>query len=319
MKQLQQNLQKEINGLKEKIAQNEKLLKKETDLDMQKLIEEEIETLKEQIESLKESLNTANPTETSTNLTTIEDPSKIKINPNEVILEIRGGTGGDEAGLFAKDLYRMYTRYAESKNWKTEQLSYSENTSGGIKTVSATIKGPNVYQKLKNESGVHRVQRVPTTEASGRIHTSTATVAVLPKLEKVQIEIKPEDIKLDFYHSGGHGGQNVNKVATAVRITHLPTGVVVECQQERSQLKNRAKGMEILQGRLFNMMQEQRVGKISELRASQVGTGERSEKIRTYNFPQDRITDHRLNKSWHNIERVLDGDLDGILEETSSI
>jgi len=319
VKQLQQNLQKEINGLKEKIAQNEKLLKKETDLDMQKLIEEEIETLKEQIESLKESLNTANPTETSTNLTTIEDPSKIKINPNEVILEIRGGTGGDEAGLFAKDLYRMYTRYAESKNWKTEQLSYSENTSGGIKTVSATIKGPNVYQKLKNESGVHRVQRVPTTEASGRIHTSTATVAVLPKLEKVQIEIKPEDIKLDFYHSGGHGGQNVNKVATAVRITHLPTGVVVECQQERSQLKNRAKGMEILQGRLFNMMQEQRVGKISELRASQVGTGERSEKIRTYNFPQDRITDHRLNKSWHNIERVLDGDLDGILEETSSI
>jgi peptide chain release factor 1 len=229
------------------------------------------------------------------------------------------GTGGDEAGLFAFDLYRMYMRYGENEGWKVEELFFSENGVGGIKTVTMEIKGKDVYKLLKNESGVHRVQRVPTTEAGGRIHTSTATVAVLPVLKKVEINIRPEDIKMDFFRSGGHGGQNVNKVSTAVRLTHTPTGVVVECQEERFQAKNREKAMAILESRLYNLMQEQQVKSITDIRTEQVGSGERSEKIRTYNYPQDRITDHRINKNFHNIPSIMNGNLKDILENCSRL
>ena len=234
-------------------------------------------------------------------------------------MEIRAGTGGSEAGLFAHDLYRMYMRYAEKNNWKVKELFFSENELGGIKTVTISIKSSNIYNLLKNESGVHRVQRVPITEAGGRIHTSTATVAVLPQISKIDIQIKPDEVKSEFFRSGGAGGQNVNKVSTAVRLTHLPTGIVVECQEERQQAKNRALAMEILKSRLYNLMKEQQVKNISDLRAGQVGTAERSEKIRTYNYPQDRITDHRLNKSWHNMEAVMNGEIDQILQETSQV
>jgi peptide chain release factor 1 len=236
-----------------------------------------------------------------------------------VIVEIRAGAGGDEAGLFAADLYRMYTRYAERQNWKTELISVSEGTLGGFKEVIFEIRGKGAYSRLKYESGVHRVQRVPATEAQGRIHTSTATVAVLPEAEDVDIQIAEKDLRIDIFHSGGAGGQNVNKVATAVRMTHLPTGTVVVCQDERSQLKNREKAMKVLKTRLLEMEQAKQNQAISSARQQQVGTGDRAEKIRTYNFPQDRMTDHRVpGLTVHNLPALLDGEIDHVIDAVAT-
>ena len=231
-----------------------------------------------------------------------------------VIVEARAGAGGEEAALFAFELYRAYARYAERKGWQTDILSASESEKGGFKEVIFEVRGEGAYSRLKYESGVHRVQRVPATEAQGRIHTSTATVAVLPEAEEVDVAIEEKDVKIDIFHSSGAGGQNVNKVATAVRLTHIPTGMVVVCQDERSQFKNRTKAMTVLRSRLFDMQQSKADAEMSEARKIQVGTGDRSEKIRTYNFPQDRITDHRIGLTVHGIPDRLDGNLDDIID-----
>ncbi|HEY8172734.1 MAG TPA: peptide chain release factor 1 [Dehalococcoidia bacterium] len=237
----------------------------------------------------------------------------------DVIVEIRGGTGGDEAALFAADLYRMYSRYADRRGWTTELVSANEIGIGGLKEVVFEVHGTGAYSRLKYESGVHRVQRVPATEAQGRIHTSTATVAVLPEVDEVEVAINESELRIDIFHSGGAGGQNVNKVATAVRITHKPTGIVVVCQDERSQLKNRVKAMAVLRARLFDMKQSAQAEEIAGARKQQVGSGERSEKIRTYNFPQDRLTDHRVEGlTVHNLPRILDGELDPIIDAVSA-
>lgn len=241
--------------------------------------------------------------------------------PNDdknVIVEIRAGTGGDEAGLFAADLFRMYSRWAEAHGYKIELLSHHETGIGGFKEVIFQVRGRGAYSRLKYESGVHRVQRVPITEAQGRIHTSTATVAVLPEADEVDVEIRPEDIRIDVFRATGPGGQSVNTTDSAVRITHLPTGIVVSCQDEKSQLQNRAKAMAILRARLYQMEQERQMAERSEARRSQVGTGERSEKIRTYNFPQNRVTDHRIGMTVYRLTEVLNGDLDEFIEELAT-
>ncbi len=235
-----------------------------------------------------------------------------------VIMEIRAGTGGDEAGLFASDLYRMYNRFSDNQKWKVEMMSLNETGVGGFKEVSFLIKGHGAFSKLKFESGVHRVQRVPVTESQGRIHTSTATVAVLAEVDDVEIDIPDRDIKMDVYKSAGAGGQSVQKNSTAVRLTHLPTGMVVQCQDERSQLQNRMRAMSILKARLFELEEAKRRAEIEENRRTQIGTGERSEKIRTYNFPQSRVTDHRINVSSYNLAAVLDGDIDDFIEELAT-
>lgn len=238
--------------------------------------------------------------------------------PNEdrnIIVEIRAGAGGDEAGLFASDLLRMYTHYVEAHRWKSEVMSSSISERGGIKEIIFQISGPAVWSHFKYESGVHRVQRVPSTEANGRIHTSTVTVAVLPEAEEVDIDINPSDLRIDTYRASGAGGQHINKTDSAVRITHIPTGFVVACQDERSQIKNRAKAMKLLRSRLLQMAQEKHEQEISQNRRNQVGTGDRSEKIRTYNYPQDRITDHRINFNVHNLPGVMEGKLDTLIEE----
>jgi len=232
----------------------------------------------------------------------------------DVIMEIRAGTGGDEAALFAADLFRMYTRYAQDKRWATDIISVSEGAEGGYKEIVFEIKGKGAYSRLKYERGVHRVQRVPVTEASGRIHTSTATVAVLPEADEVDIDINPEDLRIDIFHSSGAGGQNVNKVATAVRLTHIPTGTVVVCQDERSQLRNRQKAMMVLRSRLLDAERQKKEQEIVEERRSQVGSGERAEKIRTYNYPQDRVTDHRISQNFHNLPGIMEGDIDDIID-----
>lgn len=305
-------LQNEINRLKSQLKDNEVLLK-DSEPEMKVLIEEEIVNIKTQIEALKHSINAVSGNFESSGDSDNDFDAEDGINKNKAILEIRAGTGGNEAAIFAADLYRMYSRYGEKHNWKFEETSRTSAEMGGIKTVSAEIKGPNVYTLLQKESGTHRVQRVPTTESQGRIHTSTATVAVLPIVNPITVEIKKDDIEEEFYRSGGKGGQNVNKVSTAVRLKHIPTGVVIECQEARTQGKNREKAMEILRARLYQAMVEEQVESIADLRSGQVGTGQRSEKIRTYNFPQDRITDHRIGKSFGNMQNVMNGEIDKIL------
>ena len=232
---------------------------------------------------------------------------------SSVILEIRAAAGGEEAGLFASDLWRMYSKYALSQKWHLEELDRNEGGLGNLKEVIAKISGRGVWDKLKWESGVHRVQRVPKTESSGRIHTSTATVAVLPEVSPGEVIINSADIKFEAFRSGGHGGQNVNKVSTAVRLRHIPTGLVVKAQTERSQSQNREIAMDILRARIYQLEEEKRLSEIGDQRSAQVGTGQRSEKIRTYNFPQSRVTDHRIGKSWHDLERVMDGALEKIV------
>jgi peptide chain release factor 1 len=283
------------------IEESETLLESE-DGEMRDLAEMELSSLRDKAEDLESDLK---------NLLIPKDPR----DKRNVIMEIRAGTGGDEAGLFAAELFRMYTRYAENRNWPLEVLSQNETGIGGIKEIIFMIKGRGAYSRLKYESGVHRVQRIPSTESSGRIHTSTVTVAVLAEVEDVDIEIPDSDLKIDVFKSAGAGGQNVQKNATAVRITHLPTGLVVACQDERSQVQNRQRAMSILRARLYEIELEKRQAEESATRRSQVGTGERSEKIRTYNFPQSRVTDHRINLSLHNLHGVLEGNLDVFIDE----
>ena len=271
------------------------------DKDFKELVEEEFLAAKAKIEETAEELKI---------LLLPKDPNDDK----NVIIEIRGGAGGDEAALFAGSLMRMYSMYAESKRWKTEILNANETELGGFKEVSFMIEGEGAYSKLKYESGVHRVQRVPETETQGRIHTSTVTVAVLPEAEEVEVEINPADLQIDTYRAGGAGGQHVNKTESAIRITHLPTGLVVECQDERSQHKNKDKAMKVLRSRLYEAIQREQNDAIASDRKAQVGTGDRSERIRTYNYPQGRVTDHRIGLTLYKIEQILNGDIDEIVE-----
>jgi peptide chain release factor 1 len=274
----------------------------QTDPELKHLAEAELDRLREKEEELEKELK---------KMLLPKDPNDEK----NVILEIRAGAGGDEASLFAQDLFRMYTRYAEHRGWKWEAMDVSYSPIGGIKEAIINIQGKKVYSFLKYESGVHRVQRVPRTEASGRIHTSTATVAVLPEADEIDLKIDPKDLKIEAFGASGPGGQNVNRNYTAIRITHKPSGMVVSCQDEKSQHRNKEKALKILRTRLLDIARQEQHARISQNRKKQVGTGERSEKIRTYNFPQSRLTDHRLNENFYNIENIMDGELDELIEK----
>jgi peptide chain release factor 1 len=304
----------EIAKIDVKIKENQELLNNPEMAELKSDIENEMEGLEKSKETLKQSIE-----DIQNSGSTKQDSSSVEINPNIAIIEIRAGTGGSEAALFAFDLYRMYQRYCEKKRLKTTEEYYSEDNAGGVKTVIFEVKGIGVYDLFKNESGVHRVQRVPKTESAGRIHTSTATVVVLPEVKNVEIELHPDDLTWEFHRSSGSGGQNVNKVSTAVRLTHKPTGLIVDCQEERTQGKNRDKALGYLRSRLYNLMKEQRVKAITDLRLNQVDSADRSEKIRTYNYPQDRITDHRIGRNFGNVVIVMNGEIDKILEECKNI
>jgi peptide chain release factor 1 len=288
------------------IADAKEMLKDKLDDEFREMVEAEYNEAQSKIGGLEEELRI---------LLLPKDPNDDK----NVIVEIRGGAGGDEAALFAGDLFRMYTRYAENQGWRTEMLDANAPELGGFKEVVFSIQGDGAYSKLKYESGVHRVQRVPSTESSGRIHTSTVTVAVLPEAEDVDIEVNPNDLRIDTYCASGAGGQHVNKTESAVRITHLPTGVVVQCQDEKSQLKNKDRAMRVLRARLLELAQAEQAAEVAETRKSQVGTGDRSERIRTYNFPQGRVTDHRIGLTLHKLDFVLDGDLDELISALVSV
>lgn len=287
-------LKTQIAQIEKKIEETKKMM---ADPTMEELAKEEILKLESEKKSLESSLNTNDSTPES----------------KAVIVEIRAAAGGNEAGLFASDLYRMYTRFAENNKWKVGQLSINEGGIGNLKEVIFRVSGPNAYEKLKLESGVHRVQRVPATESSGRIHTSTATVAVLPEITEKEFHLDPKDLKIETYHASGHGGQNVQKVETAVRITHLPSGATVTCQSERSQFQNKERALAIIRSRIYEAEKQAQKEGVDTNRKLQVGSGDRSEKIRTYNFPQNRVTDHRVNKSWHDLETIIDGGLDKIV------
>ncbi len=289
--------------LKKELEENQRIIEEEDDAELVAFAKEELETLKKEKEELEEKIKF---------LLIPRDPNDDK----NVIMEIRQGTGGEEAALFAADLLRMYHRFAELKGWKFEVIDINESSGlGGIKEATVSISGKSVYGDLKFESGVHRVQRVPLTEASGRIHTSAASVVVLPEVEDVEVEIDPNDLKIDVYRSGGAGGQNVNKVETAIRITHIPTGIVVQCQDERSQLKNRQKAMKVLKARLFDIKSREQADEIAAQRKSMVKSGDRSEKIRTYNYPQNRVTDHRIGLTLYNLSGIMEGDLFELIEK----
>ena len=294
------NAYREYKKVVEDLEANKEMLQEETDKEMKEMLQEEISDLTEKEKELDKQIQI---------LLLPKDPNDDK----NVFVEIRGGAGGEEAALFASNLFRMYTRYAENNRWSVEVMSLNETDIGGIKEVVFMIKGSGAYSKLKYESGVHRVQRVPDTESSGRIHTSTATVAVLPEVDDVDIEINEKDLKIDVFRASGNGGQCVNTTDSAVRMTHIPTGLVVSCQDEKSQLKNKEKALKVLRARLYEQAEAERAAGIAEDRKSQVGTGDRSERIRTYNYPQGRVTDHRIGLTLYKLESFLDGDLDEVI------
>lgn len=291
----------EYKKAKEGVEDSLAILEEESDEEMRELAKEELNECKQLVENCEQELKI---------LMLPKDPNDEK----NVIVEIRGGAGGDEAALFAADLFRMYSKYAESNRWKVEVMSANENGIGGFKEIVFMVIGNGAYSKLKYESGVHRVQRIPSTESGGRIHTSTATVAIMPEVEDVEVFVDPNDCKIDVYRASGNGGQCVNTTDSAVRITHIPTGIVVTCQDEKSQLKNKDKAMKVLRSRIYDMEQEKAESEQAAERRSQVGTGDRSEKIRTYNFPQGRVTDHRIKFTSHRLGEILEGDLNEVIQ-----
>ncbi len=294
-------LSRELRGIMQQVEETTSIIHEESDAEMLAFAKEEVAELEKRKTKVEENLQVA---------LVPKDPNDDK----NVIMEIRAGAGGDEAGLFAADLYRMYQRYAQRMGWKIEVIEANETGLGALKEIIFGVKGVGAYSHLRFESGGHRVQRIPTTESSGRIHTSAATVAVLPEAEEIDIDIKPEDLHIDIFRAGGHGGQNVQKVETAVRIIHLPTGITAQCQDERSQLKNKTKAMGVLRSRLLAREIEMQQQEVSANRRSQIGTGDRSDRVRTFNFPQSRVTDHRINHSSFNLEGILDGDINEFIE-----
>ena len=295
------NAYRNYKQVTEDLEANKEMLAEENDKEMREMLQEEISDLTTREEELEREIQI---------LLLPKDPNDDK----NIIIEIRGGAGGDEAALFAGDLFRMYTKYAESQGWRCEIIDANEPELGGFKEVIFSVDGENVYSKMKFESGVHRVQRVPATETQGRVHTSTVTVAVLPEMEDVDIEVNEKDLKIDTYRASGAGGQHINKTESAVRITHLPSGIVVACQDQRSQLQNREKAMRVLRAKLQDQAEQEAISSMAADRKSQVGTGDRSERIRTYNYPQGRVTDHRINLTLYKLDAILNGDLDEIIQ-----